>query len=114
MKLPHMMCRIVFVSLAAAVALPACAAVRMSVTAETTNHPGPGATMPPNSVQQSEVVLGDSYVSSRSGNTIHAFDFAQRRRYVLDDTAKTVDEYSLFDVVGFRELEMRNREGLHA
>src|SRR6059058_950052 len=104
MKLQRVMCRIMFVSLAAAVALPAGAAVRMSVTAETTNQPDPGATMPPNGTKQSEVVLGDSYVSSRSGNTTHAFDFAQRRRYELDDTAKTYDEYSLFDIVGFREL----------
>jgi hypothetical protein len=113
MNLQRVMCRIVFVSLAAA-ALPACAGVRMSVIAETTNQPNPGSTMPPNGVVQSEVVLADSYLSSRSGNTTNAFDFAQRRRYVLDESTKTYDEYSLFDVVGFRELELRNREGLRA
>jgi len=113
MNLHRLICRIVFVSTAAA-ALPACAGVRMSVTAETTNQPNPGSTMPPSGVVQSEVVLGDSYLSSRSGNTTNAFDFAQRRRYVLDESTKTYDEYSLFDVVGFRELELRNREGLRA
>jgi hypothetical protein len=113
MNLQRLMCRIVFISLATA-ALPACAGVRMSVTAETTNQPNPGSTMPPNGVVQNEVVLGDSYLSSRSGNTTNAFDFAQRRRYVFDESTKTYDEYSLFDVVGFRELELRNREGLRA
>jgi hypothetical protein len=113
MNLQRVICRVICVSLVVA-ALPAYAGVRMSVSAETTSQPNPGSTMPPNGVVQSEVVLADSYLSSRSGNTTHAFDFAHRRRYVLDETARTYDEYSLFDVVGFRELELRNREGLRA
>lgn len=111
MTLQRMMCRILALSLAAA-ALPASAALRMQVTADTTNQPEPGGTMAPNAVKHSEVVLADGYFSSRSGDTTYAYDIARRRRYVLDDKARIVDEYSLFDVVGFRELEMRNRAGM--
>ncbi|MGB9109927.1 MAG: hypothetical protein WCC39_14690, partial [Telluria sp.] len=88
------------------------AAIRMTVAAETVNRAKPGATMPLDSTRRSEVVLGDSYISSRTGNTTTVYDFARRRRYVLDEAAKSYEEYSLYDVVGFRELELRNREGL--
>lgn len=112
MRLQRVMCRMLLLSLAAA-ALPAAAAVRMSVMAETTNQPNPDAKAPPGGTQHSEVVLADTYISSRSGDRTVVFDFAQRRHYVLDEITKTYDEYSLFDVVGFRESELRNRVLMH-
>jgi len=112
MGLQRTICRAVFLALAAATAMPACAALHMSVTADTRNQPNPDAKAPPGGTQQSEAVLADSYISSRTGNKTVVFDFAQRRHYVLDETARTYDEYSLFDVVGFRELELRNRDGM--
>jgi hypothetical protein len=114
MGLQRSICRAVFLSLIAVTAMPACAALHMSVTADTRNQPNQDAKTPPGGTQQSEVVLADSVISSRAGNKTFVFDFAQRRRYVLDETARTYDEYSLFDVVGFRELELRNRDGLRA
>jgi hypothetical protein len=36
----------------------------------------------------------------------------RRRRLLIDTRSKTYADYSLYDVVGFRELELRNREGL--
>lgn len=112
MRLQRVMCRMLFLSLAAA-ALPAAAALRMSVTAETSNQPNPGAKAPPGGTQRSEVVLADTYISSRTGDRTVVFDFAQRRHYVLDDASKTYEEYSLFDVVGFRESELRSRVLMH-
>lgn len=113
MSLQRVICRMLFVSLAAAAALPAGAAVHFTVTAETKNQPNPGAKAPPDSTQQSEVVLADTYISSRTGDKTVVYDFAQRRHYVLDETAKTYEEYSLFDVVGFRQVELHNREVMH-
>ncbi|MFC5551895.1 hypothetical protein [Massilia aerilata] len=111
-KLHRVLGKLVAVSLLTMGAVPAHAALRMSVAAETTNKAKPGATVPPDSASRSEVVLADSYISSRTGNTTTVYDFARRRRYVLDEAAKSYEEYSLYDVVGFRELELRNREGL--
>jgi tetratricopeptide (TPR) repeat protein len=112
MKIPRLLCQAVFASLAASLVLPAGAAVRLSVTQDIKSQPNPGATMPPDSAQQSEVVLADSFISVRSGNTTNVFDFARRRRYVIDEAAKTYDEFALFDILGFRELELRNRSGM--
>lgn len=113
MKMQRLMSRILCLALAASAAGSAHAAVRMSVTAETRNQPNPDAKAPPGGTRQSDVVLADTYISSRTGNKTVVFDFAQRRRYEIDETSKTYDEYSLFDVVGFREIELHNREAMH-
>ena len=102
----------VLTSLLATTALPAWATLRMTVTAETRNVVHADAKGPSSGTQQSEVVLGDDVISVHSGNLTQVFDFGKRRRYVLDEAAKTYDEYSLFDTVGFRDIEMRNRDGL--
>jgi hypothetical protein len=111
-KLHCVLGKLVAVSLLTLSAVPAHAAVRMTVAAETTNKARPGATAPSDSVIRSEVMLADSYISSRTGNTTTVYDFVRRRRYVLDEAAKSYEEYSLYDVIGFRELELRNRQGL--
>jgi hypothetical protein len=113
MKLQRVICRILFVALGAAAAVSADAAVRLSVTADSRNQPNPDGKAPPGGTQQSEVVLADTYISSRTGDKTIVYDFAQRRRYVFDETSKTYDEFSLFDVVGFRELELHNRDAMH-
>lgn len=112
MKMPRLLCQAVFASLSALVVLPAGAALRMSVAADIKSQAAPGATMPPDAAQQSDVVLADGYMSVRTGNITNVFDIARRRRYVIDEAAKTYDEYSLFDVVGFREIELRNRKAM--
>jgi hypothetical protein len=63
----------------------------------------------PDRTLDTEVVLADNYLSRHAGNTTVVYDFERRRYYVLDEAAKTYDEYSLFDIIGFRELELRNR-----
>lgn len=92
--------------------MPAEAALHITVSATFKNVANPGAKGEPDSQRTSEVVLGETYISSRTGDATTVYDFAQRRRYLLDEKAKTFDDYSLFDVIGFRELELRNREGL--
>src|SRR5437763_1880518 len=79
MKMQRLMSRILCLALAASAAGSAHAAVRMSVTAETRNQPNPDAKAPPGGTRQSDVVLADTYISSRTGNKTVVFDFAQRR-----------------------------------
>jgi hypothetical protein len=88
--------------------------LQVSVKVDTKNQPNPDAKAPPDVAPHSEAVLADGYIRYRTGNTSHVFDFARRRHYVIDETARTYDESSLFDVVSFRELELHNREGLRA
>jgi hypothetical protein len=109
MNMPRLLCQLVLASLAATFTVPACAALRLSVTVNTKSQANPGARVAPDRTVQSEVLLGDTYLSRRDGNTTVVYDFERRRRYVLDEAAKTYDEYSLYDVLGFRELELRNR-----
>jgi hypothetical protein len=111
-KLQGIVGKAVFMSLMTMGTISTHAAIRMSVAVEIVHQAKPGASMPPGSTSRSEVVLADSYISSRTGNTTTVYDFARRRRYVLDEAAKSYEEYSLYDVVGFRELELHNREGL--
>ena len=112
MNMPRLLCQVVLASLAATLTVPACAALRLSVTVNAKSQANPGAKVPPDRTVQSEVLLGDTYLSRRDGNTTVVYDFERRRRYVLDEAAKTYDEYSLFDALGFRELELRNRAAL--
>jgi hypothetical protein len=99
--------------LSGALAAPAGAAVRMTVHAEfTSKATQPDATLRPHSRNDLVVELADNYVVVKDGARRTVYDFAQRRQLTLDDTAKTVDDYSLYAVAGFRELELRNRDGL--
>jgi len=109
MNMPRLLCQVVLASLAATLTLPACAALRLSVTVATKSKVNPGAKGFPERSVDTEVLLGDTYLSRREGNTTVVYDFERRRRYVLDEAAKTYDEYSLFDTLGYRELELRNR-----
>lgn len=112
MTLKRTLCQVMLFGVAAACVVPAGAALRFTVTADTTNTANPGGTAMSDSHREIEVVLAPTYVASSSGDETTVYDFAQRRRLVLDTRARTVADYSLFDVVGFRELELRNREGL--
>jgi hypothetical protein len=112
MNMPRLLCQLVLVALAATAAVPASAALRLSVTMSARSQANPGARSAPDRTVESEILLGDTYFSRREGNTTVVYDFERRRRYVLDDKARTYDEYSLYDVLGFRELELRNRDNL--
>jgi len=94
-------------------ASPAGAAVRMTVHAELTNKATqPDTTLRPDTRSDLVVELADNYIVVQDGAKRTVYDFAQRRQLTLDDTARTVDDYSLYAVVGFRELELRNRDAL--
>lgn len=86
------------------------AAVTFQVHADTVNTPSPNSqNVPPSSSSDMQVVLGDSYLSVQTAQQIQIYDFAKRRRIEIDRAAKTYTDYSLYDTVGFREMELRNR-----
>jgi hypothetical protein len=61
---------------------------------------------------QMDVTLADSYMAVDTAQGRLIYDFAARRRYAVNTAARQFVEYSLFDTVGFRVVEMHNRDVL--
>lgn len=59
-----------------------------------------------------DVTLGNRFILVKSAKDSTVYDFDKRRRTVVDNEAKTRVDYSLFDTVGFRLFELRNRDML--
>ncbi|MDX8122761.1 hypothetical protein SKZ59_13310 [Janthinobacterium sp. GMG2] len=93
-------------------AAQASVAFHVTVTTERVNKPGVKTSLPARTTQESDVVLGEQYLSVRDGKALSVLDFATRRRHVIDMAASTYDTYSLFDVAGFRVFELRHRQGI--
>lgn len=92
----------------------ACAAVTLQVSIDAHNEPGKTDSKIPGDWRESlEVVLADGYIVVKSSKGATRFDFKNRRRVVFDADTKSYVTYSLYDTVGFRTLEFRNREVLH-
>ena len=93
-------------------AAQASVAFHVTVTTERVNKPGVKTSLPARTTQESDVVLGEQYLSVRDGKALSVLDFATRRRHVIDMATSTYDTYSLFDVAGFRVFELRHRQGI--
>ena len=87
-------------------------AFHVTVTTERVNKPGVNTSLPARDTQDSDVVLGEHFISVRDGHTLSVLDFATRRRYMIDTAASTYDTYSLFDVAGSRAAELHHRQGI--
>jgi hypothetical protein len=59
-----------------------------------------------------DVVLAGKLLRVQSATETTFFDLEKRRRVVVDNSAKTQVNYSLYDIVGFRLAELRNRDML--
>ncbi|MFG6432236.1 hypothetical protein [Roseateles sp. LYH14W] len=68
--------------------------------------------VPPDSQSTLDVTLGDKYMRIESSGTAIVYDFASRKRFVIDSRTNTRVDYSLYDTVGFRAYELRNRNML--
>lgn len=64
--------------------------------------------------QEMDVTLAASYIAVDTAKGRMIYDFQTRRRYAIDTVNKVYVEYSLFDAVSFRVMEMVNRERMHA
>ncbi|MDI3296076.1 hypothetical protein [Janthinobacterium tructae] len=93
-------------------AAQASVAFHVTVTTERVNKPGVNTSLPARETQDSDVVLGEHFISVRVGDTLSVLDFATRRRYMIDTAASTYDTYSLFDVAGSRAAELHHRQGI--
>lgn len=87
-------------------------AFHVTVTTERVNKPGVKTSLPARDTQDSDVVLGEHFISVRDGTSLSVLDFATRRRHVINTAASTYDTYSLFDVAGFRRFEIEHRKGM--
>lgn len=61
-----------------------------------------------------DVTLGDKSMRVASADATTVYDFAARKRWVIDGRTKTRVDYSLYDTVGFRSYELKNRNTLGA
>lgn len=89
---------------------PAHAALVMTVSVNSKHVASAGVKAGKDWRKEMEVVLADTFISAKSLDETTVYDFGRRRRLVLDAKTKTFEDYSLFDAIGFRELELRNRE----
>ena len=86
------------------------AGISFQVAVATHNEPAAGSSnVPPDDTLTSQVVLDERSMSVTSGGRAGVFDFASRRRYEIDLKAGTYVNYSLFDGIGFRVMEVQNR-----
>jgi hypothetical protein len=102
------------IAIASVVAQPALAALTLTVGVEIHNVPRKADSKIPGDARDSfNVTLADSYIAVKSPLQTTVFDFKARRRLVLNEASKSYIAYSLYDAVGFRSLELRNRDMLH-
>ena len=100
---------------AAAGSLPTCAHAALTLQVRVTSHTdaGPnGAAAPPDKTEEEQVVIGERYIAVTSSQHTAIFDFAKRRRYAIDLQSGRYVDYSLFDTVGFRAIELQNRQAI--
>jgi hypothetical protein len=96
-----------------AIALPSLAAMTMQVSMETRNTPNISASNTPgNSQKLVELTLAPQYIAMKSATEQTIFDFKTRKRIVMDLATKQYVNYSLYDAVGFRAYELKNRQML--
>jgi tetratricopeptide (TPR) repeat protein len=89
----------------------ALAAIRMHVTVDTRIIPFKGSVnVPPDSLENLDVTLSDDYLALVSDKSTRIFDLRKRRLLLLDNKTRTYADYSLYSVVGFRNMEFQNRQ----
>jgi hypothetical protein len=107
--------RLAFAGALCASAAPAFAVLSFDMSVTTRYTVGTHAdNPPPDEIKQYKVVLGERYVSVSTAGESTVYDFAQRRRYQVDLASNSYVDYSLFDTVGARTSELRNRAWIAA
>lgn len=97
------------VLLSATTGASAAVSFHLKVTTDREAAPQTKNPSPAHEVRESDVILGKDYISVSEGKQMTVLDFSIRRRYVIDKDAASYVEYSLFDTVGFRQMELHNR-----
>lgn len=88
-------------------------AVSFHVDVNTHSEPSPDSRAAPSDSRSAfDVTLADTFILVRADAQSTLYDFATRKRTVVDHGRNTRVEYSLYDTVGFRVFELHNREML--
>lgn len=102
-----------FAALSLAASAGAHAGMTLQIHIATQHEAGPGGSnTPADSTRDERVVLGPRYIEVQSGKRTSIYDFASRRHYEIDVPNARYVDYSLFSTVGFRVMEVQNRQGL--
>ena len=89
----------------------ASAATTFNVDVQTHTEPrNAGSKGPPDVHWQAMLIFADTALAVRTTSGETVYDFSKRRRVLLDLADKTETSYSLFDTLGFRVLELQNRQ----
>ncbi|HWQ26278.1 MAG TPA: hypothetical protein VN367_05780 [Chlorobaculum sp.] len=89
----------------------ALAAISMHVTVDTRIIPfKESVNVPPDSLENLDITLSDDYLALVSDKSTKIFDLKKRKFLILDNKTRTYVDYSLFAIVGFRNMEFQNRQ----
>jgi len=95
------------------VASTAQGSVTFQADVETHIQPGKGAQGAPSDASASfRVTLGGDYLLIQSVDGTMRFDFTRFKRVEISADGRSRVDYSLYDTIGFRVMELRNREML--
>ena len=86
--------------------------LKLHVNSRHTALPG-SSNLPKDTEYDAEVVLNRRYLTVSTVDHLQVFDFEKRRRFSVDKKTGTYIDYSLYDTVGFRALELNNRTALN-
>ena len=77
-----------------------------------TSLPGSGS-IPKDTAYDADVVLSKRYMTVSDTDHVTILDFEKRRRIFVEKKAGTYVDYSLYDSIGFRVLELNNRTAMN-
>ena len=86
--------------------------LKVHVDSRHTSLPGSGI-IPKDTAYDADVVLSKHYSTVSTSDHVTILDFEKRRRILLEKQTKTYIDYSLYDSIGFRVLELNNRRQMN-
>lgn len=86
--------------------------LKVHVDSRYTSLPGSG-NIPKDTAYDADVVLSKRYMTVSDTDHVTILDFEQRRRILVEKKTGTYVDYSLYDSIGFRALELNNRTAMN-
>lgn len=86
--------------------------LKVHVDSQHTSLPGSG-NIPKDIAYDADVVLSKRYMTVSAADHVTILDFEKRRRIFVERKTGTYVDYSLYDSIGFRVLELNNRRQMN-